>query len=251
MYKNTWKSHRNTEHWCNLRLAQRKGLQIYQTRSHAITLSSTLPAICVEKVVCMKTVEEYLCKVYQSPRLPRDTLAPNPQHSRKDPHNPDARESDNNESEKCKHRGTCSGNIDFRIPGIPHSTGERVDTNHKETVERFIEQIENHPNRNVLLKDFEKVEEINHFSEESKKLIAEMGKYRNLRALRDFFEETMPGLCLVLGNWNSILHMRQMHAAHGTESTAQQKQIWRVVDSWMRDKEANPAVLDMDNQCVR
>ena len=133
VYKNTWKSRQNTVYWCNLRLAQRKGLQFYQTRSHAITLSSTLPAICVEKVECMKFGQEWHCKVYQSPRLPRITLSPNPKHSRKDPPNPDARESGNHESEKRKHRGTCSGNIDFRIPGIPHSTVEQVDTSCKET----------------------------------------------------------------------------------------------------------------------
>ena len=38
VYTNTWKSHQNTVYWCNLKLAQRKGLQFYQTRSHAITL---------------------------------------------------------------------------------------------------------------------------------------------------------------------------------------------------------------------
>ena len=113
--------------------------------------------------------------MYQSPRLPRVVLTPNLQHSREDPPNPDARESDNYESEKRQHRGTCSGNIDFRIPGIPHSTVEQVDTNRRETVKRLIEQFENHPHRNVLLKDFEKAEEINHFSEESKNLITDMG----------------------------------------------------------------------------
>ena len=47
-----------TVYWCNLKLAQTKGMQFYQTRSHAITLSSTLPPICIENVVCMKTGEE-------------------------------------------------------------------------------------------------------------------------------------------------------------------------------------------------
>ena len=86
----------------------------------------------------MKTGEELYCKVYQSLMLPRVTLSLNPQH-RKDPPNPDARESDNYESEKRKHRGTCSSNIDFRIPGIPHSTVEQVNINRKETVKRLIE----------------------------------------------------------------------------------------------------------------
>ena len=33
VYKNTWRIHQNTVYWCNLKLAQRKGLQFYQTRS--------------------------------------------------------------------------------------------------------------------------------------------------------------------------------------------------------------------------
>ena len=71
-YKHTWKAHNNAVDWCNFKLAQRKGLQFYQSRSHAITLSSTLPAICIEKVVCMKTGEELYCKVFQSPTPPRE-----------------------------------------------------------------------------------------------------------------------------------------------------------------------------------
>ena len=69
--KNTWIPHQNTVCWCNLKLAQKKGVQFYQTRSHAIVLYNTLHAICIEKAVCMKTKEELFHKVYQSPRLPR------------------------------------------------------------------------------------------------------------------------------------------------------------------------------------
>ena len=111
-------------------------------------------------------------KTGEEPRLPRVTLLPNPQHCRKDLLITDARESDDFASEKHEHTRTCRGNIDYRIPGIPHSTVEQVDTNRKETVRRFIEQFDNHPNRNVLLKDFVK---INHFSEELKDLITDMG----------------------------------------------------------------------------
>ena len=42
---------------------QERGLQIHQTRSHAIVLCNTLPAVCIEKVVCMKTEEEPSQKV--------------------------------------------------------------------------------------------------------------------------------------------------------------------------------------------
>ena len=53
-YKKNWKPHQNIEYWCNLKLAQERGLQFYQTRSHVIVLYSTLPAVCIEKVVRMK-----------------------------------------------------------------------------------------------------------------------------------------------------------------------------------------------------
>ena len=70
-YKHTWRSHHNTVFWCDLNLAHRNELRCYQTRSHAITLSDTLPAICIDKVVCLKTTEELCCKTHRSPRLPR------------------------------------------------------------------------------------------------------------------------------------------------------------------------------------
>ena len=105
----------------------------------------------------MKTGEEHYCKVYQSPRLPRATRVPKPQHDQKDVFVLESRSSDDREDEVHHHRETCGSDhcVDFRIPGIPHS------------------QFESHPNRNMLLKDFVKSEEINHFSQESKDLIIE------------------------------------------------------------------------------
>ena len=55
VYKNTERSHPNTVHWFNLKLAQRTGLQFHKTRSHAIVIFNTQLAICIEKVVYMKT----------------------------------------------------------------------------------------------------------------------------------------------------------------------------------------------------
>ena len=72
-----------------------------------------------------------------------------------------------------KAKSVCAGEPVAVTLGIPHSTVEHVDTNRKETVDRLIEQFENHPNRDVFLQDFEKAEEIDHFSE--KDLITDMG----------------------------------------------------------------------------
>ena len=54
-YKNTWKPVQDTVCWCNLMLAQQRGLQFYQTRSHAVILYDTLPAEFIEKAMCMKS----------------------------------------------------------------------------------------------------------------------------------------------------------------------------------------------------
>ena len=78
----------------------------------------------------------------------------------------------------------------------------------------------------MLLKDLEKSEEINHSSQESKDLITEMGNIEIFEFYeRDFLEETVSGLRLVLGNWYRILHMRKMHVSYGKESTIPQRQI--------------------------
>ena len=104
-YKHTWRAHHNTVYWCNLKLAQRKGVHFSQTRSHAITLSSTLPAICIEKMVCMKTVEELYCKVCQSPQATsRNTRAELATRSEGCPYH-GFEKSDDRENEIHKHKG--------------------------------------------------------------------------------------------------------------------------------------------------
>ena len=66
--RNTWRPHKNILYWCNLKHAQKRALQFYQTRSHAVVLNNILPAACIEKAVCMKTEEELYHKVFQSQR---------------------------------------------------------------------------------------------------------------------------------------------------------------------------------------
>ena len=91
-------------------------MRFYQTRFHAIALSNTLPAICTEKVVFMKTREELYCKRCQSARLARVTIVPNSHHVQKDVLVSKLRKSDDRENEVHKHRETCgSGRVDFRL----------------------------------------------------------------------------------------------------------------------------------------
>ena len=59
VYKQNWKIHQNTVYWSNSRVAQKKGLTSYQTRSDAIILHNTLPALCIEKVKVMNSGKEF------------------------------------------------------------------------------------------------------------------------------------------------------------------------------------------------
>ena len=69
-YKQKWKRHQNTVYWVDTKLAQRKGLKFYQTKSNAIILYETLPAYCIPKVVVMESGEIIYEKVHMSPRPP-------------------------------------------------------------------------------------------------------------------------------------------------------------------------------------
>ena len=66
----TWKKHRNTVYWVDIKLAQKKGFKFYQTRSNAIILYDTLPAYCIPKAIKMETGEIIYEKVYASHRPP-------------------------------------------------------------------------------------------------------------------------------------------------------------------------------------
>ena len=65
-----WKKHRNTVYWVDIKLAQKKRIKFYQTRSDAIILYNTLPANCIPKTARMETGEIIYEKVYESPRPP-------------------------------------------------------------------------------------------------------------------------------------------------------------------------------------
>ena len=158
-----------------------------------------------EKVEDMKTGEELDCKVCQSPRLPRVVHSRN---GRQDPPNPDARKSTDHQSEqrlyretcrslledtrredpaenqRCLYRETCRGNVDYRIPGFPHSTVLKVDTNLKETVKRLIRQFENHLNWYLLLQDLNKTEEINPLTDMGNTEIVELYETSSKKHMR-------------------------------------------------------------------
>ena len=55
----------------NLKLAQQRGLQLYQTRSNAVILHDTLPAEYIERAICMKIKDQLYQRqsVFLKPRV--------------------------------------------------------------------------------------------------------------------------------------------------------------------------------------
>ena len=171
--------------WSSLK---EKDCSSIKTRSHAITFfSNTLLANCIEKVVCMRLKRIYTAK-YTNPSGFRASYSrricnldvrihPIPKREIRRPSKrtkrevretcrsvlEDPRRKHPEESQRGKYRETCHGNVDYRIPGIPHSTvqkwrlesqGNRQKTDSTSS--------RNHPNRRLV-------------SEKSKELITSMG----------------------------------------------------------------------------
>ena len=150
-YTNTWKTLQNTLYWCKLKLAQVRGLQFYQTRSHAIVLYGTLLVVCIKKAVCMKTEEELYLKVRL--RLPRVVLEANSHSGQQDQRDQDARSSCDPPSESKSRTTGCKST---------------------KKVKQLIEKFENHQHKESFCQDLSQTQKINKLSKESEDLIAEM-----------------------------------------------------------------------------
>ena len=61
--------------------------------------------------------------------------------------------------------------IDFRIPGLPHTVVKQADNNR---VRELVKKIENYPHRQSLQRDLQQNKAYNPFSEKSKKMIKDM-----------------------------------------------------------------------------
>ena len=62
--------------------------------------------------------------------------------------------------------------IDFNIPGLPHSTVKQLQSS---SVRELIRKIENHPNRHALQRDLQQSQSLNPFSQEATEMIHEVG----------------------------------------------------------------------------
>ena len=62
--------------------------------------------------------------------------------------------------------------IDFRIPGLPHSVVKQAE---KYRVRELVKKVENHPHRQSLQRDLQPNKACNPFSAESKQMIQDVG----------------------------------------------------------------------------
>ena len=121
-----WKIHQNTVYWTNLDGCLEEGIDVLTNKTKRDRPShNTLPAVCIEKVVVMISGEELYNKVFESLRSPqRIALKPALHGGRQGYYT-------KTHSRKC--RETCSGEIEYRIQGLLHSTVQQEDHTRKET----------------------------------------------------------------------------------------------------------------------
>ena len=82
--------------------------------------------------------------------------------------------------------------MDFKIPGLPHSTVKQLQS---ASVRELIQKIENQPNRHALQRDLQQSQSFNPFSQESKQMIHEVGNIE-LCELLDTEPKTQCKVCL-------------------------------------------------------
>ena len=82
--------------------------------------------------------------------------------------------------------------IDFNIPGVPHSTVKQL---HGASVRDLIQKIENRPNRHARQRDLQQSQPFNPFSQESKEMIHEVGNVE-LCELLDMEPKAQCKVCL-------------------------------------------------------
>ena len=97
--------------------------------------------------------------------------------------------------------------IDFNIPGLPHSGVKR---SHGVNVQNLIHKIENHPQRHALQSDLQQHRQFNPFSKESRDVIKAAGN-TELCELLDV-EPTVQSMSVVLGRRHLLLHVRALLA---------------------------------------
>ena len=121
--------------------------------------------------------------------------------------------------------------IDFNIPGVPHSTVKQL---HGASVRDLIQKIENHPNRHALQRDLQESQSFNPFSQESKQMIHEVGN-TELCQLLDMESKAQCKVCLSYWDVGIVYCTCGHFLRNGTEEN--KKFVQYTMDSQLLHKE--------------
>ena len=185
-YKNTWKHFQDTVFWCNLKLAQQRGLQFYQTRSNAVILHDTLPAEFIERAICMKTKDQLYQRESVIPR-PRVVLRANSQSGSQDLLVQEARSSSESQQDAESYGETRSNTVDCRVR-FSDPTVKLQDAPRQNNGTKLIEMFEKHQHKEQFLKDMNQTGD-----QQVQRGITNITRRhelnRDLRTLREFFKK--------------------------------------------------------------
>ena len=96
-------------------------------------------------------------------------------------------------------------NMDFRIPGLPHSVVKHAQST---SVRELIQKIENHPDRHALQQDLRQNQAYNPFSPESKKMIQEVCVIEFCELLETEPKNAVHSVFIILEYRYDLLHVR-------------------------------------------
>ena len=99
--------------------------------------------------------------------------------------------------------------MDFKIPGLPHSTVKQLQS---ASVRQLIQKIENHPNRHALQRDLQQSQSFNPFSQESKQMIHEVGNMELCELLDTEPKTQCKVMFIIPGHRHRLLHVRTLLA---------------------------------------
>ena len=106
--------------------------------------------------------------------------------------------------ERTERPAVNKADMDFRIPGLPHSVVKHAQST---SVRELIQKIENHPDRHALQQDLRQNQSLNLVSPESKPMIQDVGNIE-LCELLDGTQNAVQSMPFILEYRHGLLHVR-------------------------------------------
>ena len=98
--------------------------------------------------------------------------------------------------------------MDFKIPGLPHSVVKHAQST---SVREMIQKIENHPNRHALQQDIRQNQSFNPLSR-IKTNNSGCWEHRIMRITRDGTQNAVHSMFIILEHWYPLLYVRALLA---------------------------------------